>query len=227
MQVSASMVVMTPPLTHPERVAVARLHALLELLPTALDKRLRPAGITSFEYTLLETLTESPDQFLRMSEVAAKTNATLPRISRVVSSLEKRDLITRVRCAEDARATNLQLTELGAHTYEHSRELYAAAVRELILTGVASLPDDGTSQLADLSYAILSSLDPERKGGFAHSDTCAADPGPERACAADPAADPATDPAPTADCAADPAPAVECSADPQAFSAAHSPMLRA
>lgn len=177
-------------LSHPERVAIARLHALLELLPTALDKRLRPAGITGFEYTLLETLAEADGNFMRMSAVAAKTNATLPRISRVVNSLERRDLIGRAPCAEDARATNVVLTELGAKTYAHSRELYAEAVRELVLDGVETLPGDGTSQLANLSYAILSSLDPDRKGGFAH------EPEPEQVCAADPAQAP---------CAADPA----------------------
>ena len=43
-------------LSQDERVAVARLHALLELLPTALDQHLAPAGLTSFEFTLLEAL---------------------------------------------------------------------------------------------------------------------------------------------------------------------------
>src|SRR5690625_7750237 len=89
--------------TRSERVAVSRLHALLELLPTALDQRLRPVGMTTFEFIVLEKLSEAEGTRLRMSEIAAKTNATLPRLSRVANSLEKQDLVCRSRCAEDAR----------------------------------------------------------------------------------------------------------------------------
>src|SRR5687768_1054603 len=100
-------------LTQDQRVAVARLHALLELLPTALDKELAPAGITSFEFTLLEALHDADDHRLRLSALASRTNATLARLSRVVSSLERKDLVLRAACEEDGRATNAVLTDAG------------------------------------------------------------------------------------------------------------------
>lgn len=159
-----------------ERVAIARLHALLELLPTALDQRLRPAGITAFEYTLLESLTEAEGGFLRMSELAKKTNATLPRLSRVANSLERRGLAERATCPEDARATNLVITPAGADAHRLSQQLYADAVRELVLDGLASLPGDGTSQLADVSFAVLTSLDPETAEASSSVTDCSADP---------------------------------------------------
>ena len=65
----------TTPLDLRERVAIARLHALLELLPAALDRHLAPAGITSFEYTLLDALESDPTQRLRLSNLAGRTNA--------------------------------------------------------------------------------------------------------------------------------------------------------
>lgn len=167
-----------------ERVAVARLHALLELLPAALDKRLVPAGITGFEYTLLESLSEAEGHRMRLSELASKTNASLPRISRVVSSLERRALIERAPCADDGRAINAVLTARGAETYLLARGLYADAVRELVLGGLSALPGDGVQQLSDLSYAVLSSLDTARAGA-----------GGETGCAADP---PATENSPSA-----------------------------
>jgi len=197
---------MTAPLSHPERVAVARLHALLELLPAALDKRLGPVGITAFEYTLLERLAESDGRRLRLSALAAKTNASLPRISRVASSLERRGLIERAPCEEDGRATNAVLTVRGAETHELSRDLYAAAVRELILDGLSTLPGDGVSGLADLAYAVLGSLDPERRGG-AWDVAPDESPGSPGSCAADP--EPGTAAAAVAD-----APSAECPADP-------------
>lgn len=211
---------MTTPLSYPERVAVARLHAMLELLPTALDKRLGAVGITSFEHTLLDTLEQNDAHRMRMSELARKTNATLPRLSRVASSLERRGLIERAPCPEDGRATNAVLTPLGVQVHEQSQALYASAVRELVLEGLGRLPGDGVAQLTDLTYAVLTSLDTEHPRGA----QLAGDPAPE--CTADPVqecdADPDPDPDPECDadpdpvpaCAADPAPVPACAADP-------------
>ncbi len=184
---------MSSSLSHPERVAVARLHAMLELLPTALDKRLGDAGVTAFEHTLLTALVEREARRMRLSELARTTNATLPRISRVATSLEKRGLIERAPCPEDGRATNAVLTAAGVATQQRSRELYDDAVRELVFAGLAQLPGDGVAQLTDLTLAVLTSLDPDhpRAAGATATQECAADPAPgsasEPRCAADPA----------------------------------------
>ena len=180
-------------LSYGQRVAVARLHALLELLPTALDKELAPAGITSFEFTLLEALFEADRRRLRLSALADRTNATLARLSRVVKSLERKDLVLRAPCDEDGRATNAVLTDAGEAVFLESKSLYADAVQRMVLDG---LDEGGVDQLATLSYAILSKLDPERRL------TITAAGADEQACAADPRAARDTDP----ECAADPLP---------------------
>jgi DNA-binding MarR family transcriptional regulator len=180
-------------LGYDERVAVARLHALLELLPTALDRELAPAGITSFEFTLLQTLHNADLHRLRLTALASRTNATLPRLSRVVTGLERKGHVTRAACEEDGRATNAVLTTSGERAYELSLPLYENAVRGMILDG---LGEGGVTRLADISYAILDKLDPDRRLAVTGE-------GAEAACAADPAADAAqTD---LSDCAADPA----------------------
>ena len=179
-------------LHHGERVAVARLHALLELLPTALDQRMAPAGLTAFEYTLLEALWEAERHRMRLSALASRTNATLPRLSRVVTSLEKKGLATRTPCAEDGRAFNAELTEAGVETYLDTRPLHADAVREMILH---DLSEHDVDQLAELSLKILGRLDPHRRLAVT---ACLADPAIEAACPADPA--------PAAECPADPGP---------------------
>lgn len=164
-------------LSHEQRVAVARLHALLELLPTALDKELIPAGITSFEFTLLEALYEADSFRLRLSALAARTNATLARLSRVVTSLERKGLVVRAPCEEDGRATNAVLTDEGTTVYRESTPLYADAVQRMILSG---LDDAGVEQIAGLSMAILRKLDPDRRLTITAEES-------EVACAADPA----------------------------------------
>ncbi|MCP2267495.1 MarR family winged helix-turn-helix transcriptional regulator [Promicromonospora thailandica] len=186
-------------LTYDERVAVARLHALLELLPTALDKRMQQAGLTSFEFTLLEALAETGDGVLRLSALASRTNATLARLSRVVTGMERKGLVRRAPCAEDARATNAVLTAEGRRVHEAAVPLYAEAVSSMILDGLA---EGDVGELARLAFAVLTRLDPDRRLAVTAAGECAADPAPSDAaeCPADPAAP--ADP----ECPADPRP---------------------
>ena len=79
-----------------------------------LDSQLRrDADLTHFEYFVLAMLSEAPDRTLRMTALAQRTNATLPRLSHVVRRLEDRGLVERFPCPEDGRATNARLTEAG------------------------------------------------------------------------------------------------------------------
>ncbi|TDT33547.1 MarR family winged helix-turn-helix transcriptional regulator [Naumannella halotolerans] len=189
-------------LAHPERVALARLRALLELLPNALDKELAAIGLTSFEYVLLEALAEAAEGRMRLSALAARTNATLPRLSRVASGLERKGLIVRAACELDGRATNAVLTDLGRQRYAEAAPRYAEAVRRLILDGLA---DGGVEQLAGLSLAILARLDPEGRLEVTAGPVAA-----ESSTDADAAVPCSADPRP---CRADPEPSVQAVAE--------------
>ena len=162
------------PLRPAERIAVARLHALLELLPTALDRELAATGLTAFEHSLLEALDEADGGRLRLSALAARTNATLPRLSRVVTALERKGLVERAPCAEDGRATNAVLTAEGVRAYAAARPVYERAVRTKILDGLDAA---GVDDLAELAFAILGRLDPERRLAITtEGAACPADP---------------------------------------------------
>src|SRR5664279_3021096 len=157
LQLSGRMGSMTS-LSETERVAVARLQALLELLPTALDRQLQSAGVTAFEYALLEALAESEQGRLRLSALAARTNASLARLSRVVTSLERKGFVERMPCPADSRATNAVLTPAGEQAYAHSRDLHADAVRALVLD---ALDPTDLDDLSRVTLAMLTKLDPE------------------------------------------------------------------
>ena len=167
-------------LSQPERVAVARLQALLELLPTALDRQLVSAGVTAFEYTLLEVLAESELKRLRLSALAARTNASLARLSRVVTSLERKGFVERMPCPADSRATNAVLTAAGEQAYTHSRGLHDDAVRSLVLD---ALDPADVEDLSRVTLAVLTKLDPEARLTVTADRVCAADPVPGRALA--------------------------------------------
>src|SRR3954453_18147870 len=97
-----------------ERDAWLRLVAVVEVLPGVLDTQLRTAsGLTHFEYFVLAMLSEAPEHTLRMTSLAQRTNATLPRLSHVARRMQARGLVERVPCPEDGRATDVHLTDAG------------------------------------------------------------------------------------------------------------------
>lgn len=150
---------MTRWLTEEERVAWVRLAAVLELLPGVLDGQLRrDSDLSHFEYFVLAMLSETPERTLRMTSLAARTNATLPRLSHVVRRLEDRGLVRRFPCPEDGRATNAQLTDAGWEKVVAAAPGHVANVREQVLD---ALDAEQVAQLADITEAILRRIDPE------------------------------------------------------------------
>lgn len=161
-------------LTDDERVAWVRLAAVLELLPGVLDGQLRrDSGLSHFEYFVLAMLSEAADGTLRMTALAARTNATLPRLSHVVKRLEERGLVRRFPCPDDARATNAQLTDVGRDTVVAAAPGHVATVRHAVID---ALDAEQVGQLAALTEAILGRIDPEGVVMAPHRDAGAAGP---------------------------------------------------
>ena len=83
-------------LNEEQRIAWLRFGAVLELLPAALDAQLtRDEDLTHFEYFTLAMLSEAEERTLRMTALAERTNASLPRLSRVISRLENAGFVER------------------------------------------------------------------------------------------------------------------------------------
>ena len=136
-----------------------RLVGVVELLPGILDTQLRrDAGVTHYEYYVLAMLSEAPQRTLRMTALAQRTNATLPRLSHVVKRLEDRGLVERFPCPEDARATNARLTAEGWKKIKATAPGHVGTVREHVID---VLTPEQISQLADIAGAILESIDPD------------------------------------------------------------------
>src|SRR3954465_12653938 len=150
---------MTDWLDDEEQAAWVRLIAMVELLPGVLDTQLRrDADLTHFEYFVLAMLSESPQRTLRMTALALRTNATLPRLSHVVRRLEDRGLVERFPCPEDGRATNARLTADGWDAVVAAAPGHGAAVRRNVLD---PLTREQVAQLRDIGDALLSRLDPD------------------------------------------------------------------
>ncbi|HSU03105.1 MAG TPA: MarR family transcriptional regulator [Nocardioides sp.] len=145
-------------LTRTELATWVRLVAVLELLPNVLDSQLRrDADLTNFDYYVLAMLSEADDRTLRMTALAARTNAALPRLSHVVRRLEERGLVERAPCPEDRRATNAHLTDAGMDTLAAAAPAHVANVREHVLD---ALTPEQVEQLGEIADALLGRLDP-------------------------------------------------------------------
>ena len=141
-----------------ERATWLRLVAVFGLLPAALEAQLhRDEGLTLFEYLCLAMLSEAPERTLRMTALAARTNATLPRLSRVISGLEQSGLVVREPCPEDGRATNAVLTAGGWDKIVQAAPGHVTAVRELVFDAMTPAQ---VAQLARICERLLTLLDP-------------------------------------------------------------------
>ncbi|MDQ1584377.1 MAG: hypothetical protein QOF36_2431 [Microbacteriaceae bacterium] len=106
----------------------------MQLLPTVLDAQLqRDSGMTHFEFMVLSMLQVEPTHQMRMTTLASATNATLPRLSHVCSKLERREMIERLSCPEDRRATNIRLTSGGRAAFTRAISKHIDLVREIVI----------------------------------------------------------------------------------------------
>lgn len=146
-----------PWLDRTQLAAWVRVAALLEVLPGTLDGQLRrDADVTLFEYFVLAMLSEAPGRALRMSELAAQTSATLPRLSHVVKRMEARGLLARRPDPDDGRATVAALTDGGMARIEQAAPGHVRAVREHV---VDVLTPEQLAQLTGIAEALLRGLD--------------------------------------------------------------------
>ena len=146
-------------LSEDERATWVQLSAVLTLLPATLDSQLRrDADLTLFEYYVLAMLSEAPDRTLRMSALASQTNATLSRLSHVVTRLAERGLVDRYTCPEDGRANNVHLTDSGWAKVQEGAPGHVATVRKLVFDTLTPVQ---VADLAAITTALLTRLDPD------------------------------------------------------------------
>ncbi|HEU4546433.1 MAG TPA: MarR family winged helix-turn-helix transcriptional regulator [Microlunatus sp.] len=151
----------TPWLDDAQRLAWVRFAAVLELLPRSLDAQLeRDERLSHFDYYCLAMLSEAPRRTLRMTALAGMTNATLPRLSRVMNRLEEASYVRREPCPADRRATNVVLTDAGWDKVVGAAPGHVAHVRELVID---ALQPEQVDQLSEISARLLAVLDPDQK----------------------------------------------------------------
>ena len=146
-------------LTPDERQTWLALVSLLIRVPSALDAQLqRDAGISHFEYQVMAGLSEAPGRTLRMSLLAMLAEGSLPRLSQVVSRLEKRGWVRRTADPADGRYTLAILTDEGWAKVVETAPGHVAEARRVVFD---PLTKTQCRQLRDIGRRIMMAIDPD------------------------------------------------------------------
>ncbi|MBG6179610.1 MarR family winged helix-turn-helix transcriptional regulator [Arthrobacter sp. CAN_A1] len=140
-----------------ERQAWLALYAVTTILPGTLDAHLfRQAKITLFDYHVLAMLSETEEFTLAMSDLAARSNASLSRLSHVVKKLEQRGWVVRCPSASDGRVTTARITEEGLNNVQLLARAHVEHVRQTVFD---ALTEDDVHDLERIGKKILARLD--------------------------------------------------------------------
>ena len=148
---------MTRWLTDAELASWFPLAGVMLKLNPALDSQLqRDSDMTHFDYLCLAMLSETDDWTMTMSALAARTNASLSRLSHVISKLEKRGWVRRCRSDVSRRVTLVTMTEEGYAVLVAAAPGHVETVKSLIYDGLD--PED-VANLQKLMTHILERIE--------------------------------------------------------------------
>ncbi|HEY3723234.1 MAG TPA: MarR family winged helix-turn-helix transcriptional regulator [Acidimicrobiia bacterium] len=125
-------------------------------LATALQAQLlRDADLSGSEYALLAELSHAPDGVQRARELGHELAWDRSRLSHLVTRMEKRGLVVREECAEDARGSMVRLTAAGRGAVDDAAPEHSAAIRRYFFD---QLSEAEVAQLDDIFRRILDHL---------------------------------------------------------------------
>jgi DNA-binding MarR family transcriptional regulator len=132
---------MTQWLTEDELASWFPLAGVMLKLNPALDSQLqRDSDMTHFDYLCLAMLSEEETWTSTMSALAGRTNASLSRLSHVITKLEKRGWVCRSRSEVSRRVTMVRMTEEGYAKLVAAAPGHVETVRSLVYEGLT--PED-------------------------------------------------------------------------------------
>lgn len=103
-------------------------------LMTQLDHELREQhGLSLADYDVMATLSGQPERQLRPTDLADQVVISPSTLTRRLDSMERRGLVTRRRCREDARGVYVALTDDGFEALEKAAPSHVDGVRRHLI----------------------------------------------------------------------------------------------
>lgn len=121
-----------------DELAIWRAHIeTFEIVRARIEARLhQDSQLSSGDYRVLLALHEAEEKAMRSTELAAHIEWERSRLSGQLGRMEKRGLIRREPCAEDARGARVVLTDEGADAFRASTAPHLKAIKEIFVDGL-------------------------------------------------------------------------------------------
>lgn len=116
----------------------------------------RTSGLSLSDYDVLVQLTDVADGRLRVLELGEALQWSKTRVSKQVSRMAARDLVTKQECAEDRRGAYVVLTPTGRRAIEQAAPAHVELVQQLVFD---VLSPDQVRQLATITQTVLKGLE--------------------------------------------------------------------
>jgi DNA-binding MarR family transcriptional regulator len=124
--------------------------AMQSQLQATLHRRLQAdAGLSLADFDVLVALSDRADGPVRAGELAAVLQWEKSRLSHHLARMERRGLVAREDCPDDARGAFVLLTDTGRRAQEAAAPAHVAAVRELVFDGLAPEQVDALIAVSD------------------------------------------------------------------------------
>jgi DNA-binding MarR family transcriptional regulator len=120
---------------------------------------LAESGLSSAEFAVLVPLSETPAEQLRARDLCQELGWDRTRLSHLVTRMEKRGLVRRSACADDARGSVVELTDGGRRAITDAAPAHTDAVRRYLID---LLDVDEIATMTDVFQRVLEGLDPQR-----------------------------------------------------------------
>ena len=128
-------------------------------LPSVLEEQIsRDGGLSGADYAVLVPLSEAPDGMLRARELGRQILWDRSRLSHHVRRMEKRGLVVREECTEDARGAMVRMTDTGRAAIEGAAPGHVAATRRHFFDLLSNKEVDLLTAVFD---RVLANLDPD------------------------------------------------------------------
>jgi DNA-binding MarR family transcriptional regulator len=138
----------------------ALLRTTADLL-AVLDNELQEAhGLSLADYEVLVRISEAPDEYVRMTDLANDLHLSPSGITRRIDGLVKAGLVERTRCPTDRRGANAVLTDAGRKVLENAAPTHVEGVRAHFIDRLSE------RQLTNLAAALANVVvDPKAAEG--------------------------------------------------------------
>jgi DNA-binding MarR family transcriptional regulator len=116
---------------------------------------LADAGLSSPEFAVLVSLSETPTGQLRARDLCRELGWDRTRLSHLVARMERRGLVRRRACADDARGSIVEITDDGRRAITDAAPAHAEAVRRYLID---VLDDDEMAIMTGVFGRVLEGL---------------------------------------------------------------------